>query len=557
MLTRARDIELVAPLLPRNGGTLQGHRMFNSGQEWGYWQQDYAVGLLAFNSDIGLDEVLAEIFDPLCDPATWPDCPARDTAVELMLGLMEYQAATFLAAEDFAGRPGGLYAYFAGEDQADRIAAEVGFEFRPVRVDFGEVLEWSQDEIEQFRATDLAALAEIEQTYAGILQGFEALTISPIPGQHWLAEVIDGVEIDELRAAQAHRLYAAVLAYREAQLAGDPDPAAAAAEDIAAAEAILVAAEQVIARREAAYRYPPAQMYGGGLTPETAVDNGTTYPYRVHTKTHLLTYWHNRHDEVRTILDGGALADDAAVSMTEALDLPGQDLTIDWGSAANLAGELQIGSVGTIDPSVSNVQLPDGEGFYAVSGELIIDGQVLPIAGGVARAQLLATTPAGEIVATVPADPLAQSILASVFPAMRWAWVSAGEGAPGLAFAADLDENGSVAFDDVAFASASVMGDAFAVGPLSYALPIALSSGGVALDIGISGMTLSGTVVGGVMQSPILLEGDLSLPDLVAALIELAGFDEQGSYATLAPILGFDADNPPATVPVAAQLTVG
>jgi hypothetical protein len=53
-----------------------------------------------------------------------------------------------------------------------------------------------------------------------------------------------------------------------------------------------------------------------------------------------------------------------------------------------------------------------------------------------------------------------------------------------------------------------------------------------------------------------VLDGDLSLADLVAALIELAGFDEQGSYETLAPILGFDPNDPPDTVAVSAEVTL-
>ncbi|MCA9699328.1 MAG: hypothetical protein KC431_17515, partial [Myxococcales bacterium] len=217
---------------------------------------------------------------------------------------------------------------------------------------------------------------------------------------------------------------------------------------------------------------------------------------------------------------------------------------------------LDIGSLATIDPSVTSFALPPGDGFYGVSGQLTIDSQPLPISGGIARAQILASTPAGGIMATVPMDPLAQNILASVFPAMRWAWIGEGEGAPGLAFAADVDENGSVPFDAVRHAPATLMAEAFVTSPVQYDLPIALSSGGEHLSVGVSDMVLAGTVSGGQLQSPLQLSGALSLPDLVAALIVLAGFDEAGAYQTLAPILGFDPADPPATVAVAADVTV-
>ncbi len=124
MATRARDIELLRPLLPRSGGTLIGHRMFNSGHEWGYWQQDYAVALAGFNADITIEEVLGEMFDPLCPASAWRDgCAARNEAIAVLTELMEHQADCFLTREDWSGRPGGLYTYFAGQDQADIIAA--------------------------------------------------------------------------------------------------------------------------------------------------------------------------------------------------------------------------------------------------------------------------------------------------------------------------------------------------------------------------------------------------------------------------------------------------
>ena len=39
-----------------------------------------------------------------------------------------------------------------------------------------------------------------------------------------------------------------------------------------------------------------------------------------------------------------------------------------------------------------------------------------------------------------------------------------------------------------------------------------------------------------------------------AGLIELAGFDEAGAWATLADFLEFDVDNPPETMPIAYEL---
>ncbi len=50
------------------------------------------------------------------------------------------------------------------------------------------------------------------------------------------------------------------------------------------------------------------------------------------------------------------------------------------------------------------------------------------------------------------------------------------------------------------------------------------------------------------------LNGQLRLADIVAGLIELAGFDEAGAWATLADFLEFDVDDPPETMPIAFEL---
>src|SRR5690606_5848304 len=115
--TRHRDVELVAPLLENRGGTLRRHKQFNSGHEWGYWQQDYGVGLWHWNVDVPLDAVLREIADPLCDVSEWPaSCAARDELVAVLAEMMAHQWDFFLERPDHRGQPGGLYTYFSGED---------------------------------------------------------------------------------------------------------------------------------------------------------------------------------------------------------------------------------------------------------------------------------------------------------------------------------------------------------------------------------------------------------------------------------------------------------
>ena len=555
ILTRARDIDLVAPLLTGRGGTLDKHRMFNSGQEWGYWQQDYAVGLKAFNTDVTTEQILGEIFDPLCAPEQWEvGCDARNEAITLLTELMEHQRDMFLQRTDVLGRPGGLYAYFAGEDQADEIAAVSGFEFRPVRVAFTEVLGWEAAELDAFEAGDLAALAEASAAYTGWRDRLESVRDTvPEAGQPWLSEVLDGIAINGLRAEQTRLLYDAVVQMRRAELAGDANPGAAGEASYGAAAAVLAAAEMVIYGREAHYRYPAEQEYGGGLTPQTAVPNGTTYPFRVHTKTHLLTYWHNRADQVRAVLDGEALGMAQSVVMTDAIAAPGENLSVKWPDLAGLGGQVTVADA-TVEPPTDTLTLPNEEGYWPVEGSLVAEGRELEVTGGVARTAALARTPAAGLTLIEPSDPLAQGVLGSVFPALEWGWVA---GASTLALAADPEEDGVVAHGDVASATATVDGaGAFTTTEVALSIPIAMGSGGTPIDVALTEVVMRGTITGGALQSPVRLDGAISVPDLVVALQELAGFDEAGALMTLSGILGFDPANPPPTVPVIADVEI-
>lgn len=560
MWTRWRDVDLLRPYLPRSGGTMRGHRMFNSGHEWGYWQQDYAGGLFGFNADVTPEQVLGELFDPLCAPEVWPQsCAARDEASAVLEELIDHQRELFLETADWEGHAGGIYAYFAGEDDADVIAEITGIAFRPVRVGFDRLLNWSAEDIAHFRATDLAALTSSADAHGEWLARLEALKSSvPEAGAPWLAEVIDGVAINELRARQTVALYEAVLAYREAALAGaDATAAAAAAEPTwQSAQQLLADAEAVIRRREQVYRYPAAQAYGGGLTPETAVPNGTTYGYRVHTKTHLLSYWHNRNDEVRKLLDGGQVGEQATIDIREAIAAPATDVALMWGDIVGGDSLVQIGDLGAVDPSVTTFSLGQGEGFFAVTGAVTVGGAQLPVAGGLVRATRIGDSGAGKIEVSVPADPTARSMIAGVFPAIRWAFVDAG-GGPRLAFANDPEEDGSVGFDELMATPAAFDGASFTAEPIDFAVPIAVSAGGQQLVVRLTDAVLSGTVDDAGFTAPIHLVAQMSVPDFVVALEELGGFDEPGALALLGMLLGIDPAAPPPTVPVVADIAVG
>ncbi|MCB9638397.1 MAG: hypothetical protein H6727_05735 [Myxococcales bacterium] len=564
ILTRGRDIELVRPLLKnRGGGTLESHRMFNSGHEWGYWQQDYAVGLWHWNADISLKDAIGEIMDPLCKPAEWKSgCAARTEAIDVMIKLMEHQKTYLMLRKDWRGLEGGLYAYLAGEDPADEIAAVTGFEFRPVKVSFREVSKWNAKQIKHFQDTDVLSLKEMEDAHAGFLKRLQDIRAQvPETGQPWLDETIDGIEINMLRARQTRQLYEAVILYRETQLANeeaikkDPnapqkDPQVESKPLLDEAQKTLQAAEAVVQRREKSYRYPAVQEYGGGLTPETAAPNGTTYPWRVHTKTHLMVYWKNRHEQVDALLSGKG-EDPYALKITPTFAAPGEGLSLTWPKVNGLTATIKVGDQ-SIDPTKTTVDLGKDPGFWPITGQMNADGRDLDVKGGVVRSSLWAHTPAGKLNLTEPNNALAKSTLRTLLPILQWARIDGTT--PMLVFGPDLSKDTQPLFSDIIAVPLKADAQGFSSDPITFAMPVPdPATGQRALSITLSEVTLRGDAQANTLQGKIEMQGQMSIDDLVNALIQLAGFDRKGALETLGSVLGFDPKAPPAGIPFKAE----
>ncbi len=555
MWARKRDIDLVQPLLTKSGGSLDGHRMFNSGHEWGYWQQDYAVGLLHWNSDVSLDQVLDELVEPFCPAAAWPKgCPAATEAKAVLGEMIEYQRDTLLEKPRFGGKPGGLFTYLAGEEPGDEIAAATGFEFRPVRTSFSSVLSWDKKTLTDFRFSDQKALIEMDDTYTDLADRLSAVRAQvPKQGLPWFDELVDGTEINQQRVRQAEALYDAVVAFREDTLKHDadpsaPDPSLRAKEKLARAETALAEAGKIIARREAQYRYPAEQVFGGGLTPETAVANGTTYPYRVHTKTHLLTFWNNRQLAAREIIEGKA-ASGTELLLHPVLAAPGTPLSVVWPQIPGLAGKLQLGDGTEIDPKVTSHNYPGGAAVYTIGGALEADGNPLPVSGHVVRSDHLARSTQGGFALTKPESQLAKDLLGSLVPRI---WLARVGGQ--LVLIPETRSDGKLDFTRVTVAPLASDAGALQTEAFTLLLPIVAPGGtAVAAEVRAQKLVVS---VGSGLDGVAKLAGQLVLADVVQALIVLAGFDQKGALETLSGILGFDPQNPPELLDFQADLSL-
>jgi hypothetical protein len=356
-----------------------------------------------------------------------------------------------------------------------------------------------------------------------------------------------------LRAQHIAALYEAVLAFRSARQNEEEDPAGAARPKLDAASAVITAAEVVIRRREAAYRYPAEQVYGGGLTPETAMPNGTTYPYRVHTKTHLLTYWHNRQSRAETLIAGGREETNRVV-LAPVFAAPGTPLQIDWPASPGLLGSLDLGDGAVIDPSTTEHEYAS-EGIFSISGTLELEGIPITVTGAVARTERRAVAPTGALTLSVPSDPVAVEFIRGVVPAFGFAT----DGAQ-LAFATDPSGTDQFDFAKVVTTTLTMTdGDGFETAPADVKMELVGLTGpqGDPRFIRLADVRYLGTLDTTGFGEAITVDGKIVVSDVVDLLVELIGFDEQGSLAFLAGVYGVPVEELPAEAPFRGEITLG
>ncbi|MFN3197275.1 MAG: hypothetical protein ACE366_02485 [Bradymonadia bacterium] len=289
---RSLDLDLIEPLRSEDpeGNGVVGHRVFGTGHEWGYWQNEYCSYRMS------------------ADPAyRWQDCFADITGIfgeagtEAQAVLEEMVAAQI---RDFI-YDADLLAYLVGTDPETEAAYAAGIVFHPLPPAPGEILRWSEAEIDQWLgagempgiADRLGRIAEEQSAWVARLRAVADQV--PESARPWFDEIIDGVEINGLRAQHQHDAYGALVLTRLGRLTGD---AALEAEGAALLESARTVTEQalaVIRRRAESYRYAPVERAIGGGPTLDADDNWTVYDYRYLARTHH-GYYYTRIDDLVT-----------------------------------------------------------------------------------------------------------------------------------------------------------------------------------------------------------------------------------------------------------------
>lgn len=257
---------------------LSGHVLYSSGHEWGYWLTDYLTARMLWEPGAPLEEQLARF------SGVFGACA----------GDVDDGLRRFLDLETRVLFEQRLIPYVSADDLHDDLGAAAGYVTIPARVPFEALLAMSDDERAAFDDEVVRALDQAAQEAGDIEASIEAAcgraddALAP-----WCDELRDGVAIVKLRMEHSARLYTAVL--EAVARKGDPDAT------LASARALTDEAAQVIARREAGYRFDVEVLTG-------AYDNPTRYPFGYLRQAHTQCLWHRQEAQVAHLLENGEAA---------------------------------------------------------------------------------------------------------------------------------------------------------------------------------------------------------------------------------------------------------
>ncbi|MBX3186244.1 MAG: hypothetical protein KF819_04480 [Labilithrix sp.] len=257
---------------------LDGHLLFTSGHEWGYWLTDYLVAKMLWEPAAPLDRFLQHY------AAAFGSC-SGGVAAEL---------SAFIALQKKYLFEGRLIPYVSGEDATVETGASVGYVIRDIRKKFEDLVTGPESERAAFEAEVLAPLetmtAEtrpIEDSLAARCRGSDPI-LAP-----WCDELRDGVRIVRQRLEHVVVVYRAVIAHAR----GDGTKAK---ELLARARAKTEEAKVTIEAREKAYRFDLERLTG-------AYYNPTFYPFGYLRQAHTQCLWRRRDQFASLIIEEGVL----------------------------------------------------------------------------------------------------------------------------------------------------------------------------------------------------------------------------------------------------------
>ena len=518
---RDRDIQGLAFMLD---GGLEGHRVFGTGHEWGYWQNEYCPLRMSADLDYRWQDCLADITSPMGEGA--------DEVRGVVEEVVALQQRDFFTAD--------LLAYMVGSDAETRAAATIGIDFHPLPPTPSQIMRWSAEDVSDWLDAIAPGLERMDSEYAALTARLDDVEGRvPNAARSWFREIRDGVEATGLRARHAHQVYGAVVRARQAQLEFDPSLEERALESLEEAKLSTASVVEVIRRREQDYRYLPLDRSIAGGPDGSADENWTIYNYRYLNRTHHAFYYTRVDAQAEEAILGAEPA--AAASVDDHLLSPGDPLRL---------------SVHVPSPAGISVDL--GDGTTLMLGEDVIAEHTYMQAG---RYQI-------EVSGTTAGNPFQESLVITVFESEYHAPAPAKillpENAaliedliPGVVFGAFSPEEGVIGFD--IDGTGRVGRDAWVDVDLRIGAAI-FRSEAVDLQVPVvsAGEVLTGidvTEVSLVLLTPpeVLLSGSLNIDSVVRAIVEVGGFEEDGARKLVADLLEFTPETLPEHVPVSVE----
>jgi hypothetical protein len=500
---------------------LYGHHLFTSGQEWGYWLIDWCTSRMTWKRGTrAVDCVfeLTSLFD------------GGEVVRAVLLDVAKRQTAEMRDPE--------IIRYLVGSDDETEVALLAGIDFHPLPLAPAEVLLLSDDAVAALESRSLAPLRAIRDAYgADAARVRSVLARNPLhTEQRLLREIADGIEVYGLRAAHAVVVLETALALRAALAEGSLTRVNEAADGVEAARAITDAARLVVREREGDYRYPDVLTIDGD-EPGTpgAVANQSIYPYRYLSRTHRMFYWTRPDDQLAALFGEGleyvrpnrrvlVLGSSLEVGLV-ADDIDA--LAISWGDGTSGASTSHTYAAQGVYAWTLDATLPTAA-IHHEDEAFVVDERFAFRKG---RLKVVEPRGAAAIEGLLPGAVIgigtfaAQNVM--IFGVVE----------------TSVDDIGEVVAERGKLVTRSRTG-------------LVSESGDLALDLrGVGQVTVTDAVIvvsyDDARPDGVLLDiaGTLFTDDIVALLVSVGGFDEEGARSLVASLLEYTVDTLPPEIP--------
>ena len=245
---------------------LDGHLVFSSGWEWGYWLTDYASLRASYHLPTSQRELIAEAYGRDLGPAA-----------ELVAELAETQATRLIGQR--------LTPYLAGRDLLIDAGDRLGIHSQPDRVSFQDLA--ALDSRTAFVTDVLTPLGDFAAELTDLDARVIALGLADSP---WSRELVDGFGVTAARTRFVHASYEAAIAHLDG---GDVDAARS------RALTALADGHAAVQRRHASPHYTGSRDHLFGQP-----ENATVYGFGYLRQADTLCYWERELVQLDSLLSG-------------------------------------------------------------------------------------------------------------------------------------------------------------------------------------------------------------------------------------------------------------